>query len=111
MKTVGPGGRGRLLGCIRASRGVRLPFFRLQGAHEATMFSHTDSPPRLRGITWSTVRPVAWRPQYWQGQAARARTALRGILRRWTARGVRVSRVNAGTPGRANAGASGWGAP
>ena len=60
MNTVGPGGRGRLCGCIRASRGVRLPFLRLQGAQEATMFSHTDSPPRLRGITWSTVRPVAW---------------------------------------------------
>ena len=60
MKTVGPGGRGRLSGCIRASRGVRFPFFRLQGAQEATMFSHTDSPPRLRGITWSTVRLVAF---------------------------------------------------
>ena len=65
MKTVGPGGRGRLSGCIRASRGVRFPFFRLQGAHEATMFSHTDWPPRLRGITWSTVSPEASRPQYW----------------------------------------------
>ena len=66
MNTVGPGGRGRLVGCIGASRGIRLPFLRLQGAQAATMFSHTDSPPRLRGITWSTVRPEASWPQYWQ---------------------------------------------
>ena len=57
MKTVGPGGRGRLRGCMRISCGMRLPLRRLQEAQEATMFSQTDSPPRLRGITWSTVRP------------------------------------------------------
>ena len=51
MKTVGPGGFGRLRGCICASRGRRLPFLRLQGAQEATMFSQIDWPPRLRGIT------------------------------------------------------------
>ena len=56
MKTVGPGGRGFRFGCIRISWGRRLPFLRLQGAQEATMFSQTDSPPRLRGMTWSTVR-------------------------------------------------------
>jgi len=42
MKTVGPGGLGLERGCMLASRGVRLPFFRLHGAHEATMFSQTD---------------------------------------------------------------------
>ena len=52
------------------------------------MFSHTDWPPRLRGITWSTVSPAPWRPQYWQVQASRASTALRVILRRWTSRGT-----------------------
>ena len=46
----------RVHACLR---GVRFPFLRLHGAHEATMFSHTDSPPRLRGMTWSTVRPGA----------------------------------------------------
>ena len=54
------------------------------------MFSQTDCPPRLRGITWSTVRPLAWWPQYWQVQASRASTALRVILRRWTSRGMRT---------------------
>ena len=51
MKTVGPGGLGLDRGCIWISRGRRLPLRRLQDAHEATMFSHTDLPPRLRGIT------------------------------------------------------------
>ncbi len=54
------------------------------------MFSHTDSPPRLRGITWSTVSPGFSEPQYWQVQESRARTALRVILRRWTSRGTRT---------------------
>src|SRR3954462_5969369 len=76
MKTVGPGGRGLRFGCIRISWGRRLPFLRLHGAQEATMFSHTDSPPRLRGMTWSTVRLGLSEPQYWQVQPSRARTAF-----------------------------------
>ena len=33
---------------------------RLHGAHEVTTFSHTESPPRLLGTTWSSVSlPVA----------------------------------------------------
>ena len=90
MKTFGPGGRGAVFGCIWISRGRRLPLRRLQGAQEATMFSQTDSPPRLRGMTWSTVSPLRSLPQYWQVQASRARTALRVILRRWTSRGMRT---------------------
>ena len=66
------------------------------------MFSHTDSPPRLRGITWSTVSPNAWWPQYWQVQASRASTALRVILRRWTSRGMRMYRIRRITQGRSN---------
>src|SRR3954449_643406 len=90
MKTVGPGGLGFELGCIDASRGVRFPFLRLHGAQEATMFSHTDSPPRLRGMTWSTVKPGLLVPQYWHVHESRASTALRVILRRWTSRGMRT---------------------
>jgi hypothetical protein len=36
---------------MRISCGIRFPLRRLQAAQEATMFSQTDSPPRLRGIT------------------------------------------------------------
>ncbi len=54
------------------------------------MLSQADLPPRLLGITWSTVSPVAWWPQYWQVQESRARTALRVILRRCTSRGMRT---------------------
>src|SRR5882724_4151423 len=64
MNTVGPGARGFVRGCILISRGRWLPLRRLQVAHEATMFSQTDLPPRLRGITWSTVRPGLRVPQY-----------------------------------------------
>src|SRR5215210_7483401 len=64
MNTVGPGAVGRVLGCILISRGRRLPLRRLQEAQEATMFSQTDLPPRLRGITWSTVSPGLLEPQY-----------------------------------------------
>src|SRR6266576_6801998 len=88
MKTVGPGGRGFRFGCIRISWGRRLPFLRLQGAQEATMFSQTDSPPRLRGMTWSTVRLGLIEPQYWHVQPSRARTAFRVMRRRWMSRGT-----------------------
>ena len=53
---------------------------RLQLAQAATMFSQTDLPPRLRGITWSTVSPDFLDPQYWQVQESRASTALAGDL-------------------------------
>ena len=100
MKTVGPGGRGSRLGCIRISWGRRLPFLRLQGAQEATMFSQTDSPPRRRGITWSTVRLGLSEPQYWQVQPSRASTALRVIRRRWMSRGTRTKLTSRMTSGR-----------
>ena len=54
------------------------------------MFSQTDLPPRLRGMTWSTVSPGLREPQYWQVQESRASTALRVILRRWASRGIRT---------------------
>src|SRR4051794_31616694 len=90
MKTVGPGALGRVRGCIWISFGSRLPLRRLQEAQDATMFSHTDLPPLLRGITWSTVSPGLVEPQYWQVQESRASTALRVILRRWASRGTRT---------------------
>ena len=37
------------------SCGNRFPLRRLQGAHEVTTFSHVESPPFERGITWSSV--------------------------------------------------------
>ena len=64
MKTVGGGALGEVLGCIWISRGRRLPLRRLHLAQAATMFSHTDLPPLLLGITWSTVKPDFVDPQY-----------------------------------------------
>lgn len=90
MKTVGPGGFGIEAGCISISAGSRFPLRRLQGAQAATMLSQTERPPRLRGITWSTVSPERVLPQYWQVHESRARTALRVILRRCTSRGIRT---------------------
>ena len=52
-------------GCIPASRGVRPPLLRLQGAQAVTIFSHVVRPPRERGITWSKVRSSG-EPHYWQ---------------------------------------------
>src|SRR5205823_8705 len=54
MKSTGAGGRGCRRSVIETSSGVRLPFRRLHGAHDVTTFSQTDSPPRLRGTTWSS---------------------------------------------------------
>ncbi len=88
MKTVGPGALGLRRGCISISRGRRLPLRRLQLAQAATMFSQTDFPPRLLGITWSTVSPELREPQYWQVQASLASTARRVILRLWAWRGI-----------------------
>src|SRR5260221_8286701 len=80
MKTVGGGAFGDFFGCIWISRGRRLPFPRLQLAQAATMFSQTDFPPRLRGITWSTVSPHFVHPQYWQGQEPPAGAAPPVVL-------------------------------
>ena len=49
---------------IPASSGVRSRLGRLHGRHAAATFSHTCSPPRDRGITWSIESAGA--PQYWQ---------------------------------------------
>ena len=53
------------------------------------MFSQSLGPPRLRGITWSTVR---WEvvPQYWHVQESRANTARRVMRRRRWSRGMRT---------------------
>ena len=62
MKSTGAGGRGRAGSTIWISCGSRLPLRRLHGAHEVTTFSQVESPPRERGITWSSVsRPPACR--------------------------------------------------
>ena len=62
---------------------------RLHGAHEATMFSHVESPPFERGMTWSTVR-FDRAPQYWHVHESRAKTARRVILRLCVSRGIRT---------------------
>ncbi len=49
-----------------ASCGSRAPLRRLHGTQAATTFSHDVSPPRERGMTWSTVSAREPRPQYWQ---------------------------------------------
>jgi hypothetical protein len=48
---------------METSCGNRFPFRRLQGAHEVTTFSQIDSPPRLFGTTWSSVRRPLVVPQ------------------------------------------------
>src|SRR5262249_32094444 len=58
-----------------ASCGVRSIFLALHRRHAATTFSHTCSPPRDRGSTWSRFSAAA--PQYWQRHASRAKTARR----------------------------------
>ena len=64
---------------IEASSGRRSPFFRLQGAHAVTTFSQTESPPRERGRTWSSVRCLrpGIAPQYWQVSRSRMKTPRR----------------------------------
>ena len=77
-KSAGEGGFGAEIRRISTSSRRRLPFLRLQGAHEVTTFSQTESPPRLLGTTWSSVSfPVE--PQYWQRQPSRANRARREI--------------------------------
>ena len=87
MKTCGCGARGLIFGIMFAFSGSRSPFLRLHGAHEATMLSHSDEPPLLRGITWSTVR-FERAPQYWHVHPSRAKTARRVIFRRCASRGT-----------------------
>src|SRR5258708_35770660 len=100
MKAVGPGALGVVWGCMWIWRGRRLPLRRLQVAQAATMFSQTDLPPRLRGITWSTVRPDLREPQYWQGHESRASTARPVVFRLGGSRGMRTQLTRAGTSGR-----------
>jgi hypothetical protein len=47
----------------------------LHGRQAATTFSHTCSPPRLRGTTWSMLSAGA--VQYWQRDPSRAKIARR----------------------------------
>src|SRR5207342_1862393 len=86
---TGAGGRGGLRSVIETSSGKRLPLRMLQGAHEVTTFSQTESPPRLRGTTWSRVRRPLVVPQYMQRQPSRAKSARREILR-CSVRGTRT---------------------
>ena len=60
IKSTGAGGRGFVRSSRPLSSSVRLPFLWLHVAHDVTTFSQTDSPPRERGTTWSSVsRPLA----------------------------------------------------
>ena len=65
-----------------ASSGERSRLRRLHGRHAATTLSHTCSPPRLRGTTWSIESACS--PQYWHRWLSRAKTARRlSAVRRW----------------------------
>src|SRR5207244_9821483 len=81
MKSAGCGGFGRRRSVIETSSGRRFPLRRLQGAHEVTTFSQTESPPRLRGTTWSSVSLPALVPQYTQRHSSRAKRARLEIFR------------------------------
>ena len=63
MKSTGAGMCGVRGSDIDASSSVLSPLRRLQGAHAVTTFSHTESPPRERGTTWSSVSRPAVDPQ------------------------------------------------
>src|SRR4051794_41951183 len=102
MKSTGAGARGGLRSGISISCGRRLPLRMLQGAHEVTTFSQTESPPRERGTTWSSVsRPLAV-PQYMQRQPSRANKARRGIFR-FSVRRPRTERASRITYGQGQA--------
>ena len=62
---------------------------RLQAAQAVTTFSHTESPPRERGTTWSSVSREELSPQYAQRQPSRAKSARRE-MRRFTDWGTRT---------------------
>src|SRR6058998_740996 len=87
MKSAGVGGLGVFRSTIADSSSNRSPLRRLHGAQEVTTFSQTESPPRLRGTTWSSVSRPEVVPQYTQRQPSRANRARREIFR-WTARGT-----------------------
>ncbi len=72
----------------------------LQGAHEATTFSHTDVPPRDRGTTWSSVSRFEPEPQYAHAQPSRAKSTRRE-MRRVAPRGTRTYVFSRMTFGRA----------
>src|SRR5262249_19025409 len=56
MKSAGVGAFGGCRSSMLASTRSLSPLRRLHGAHAVTTFSQIDSPPRLRGMTWSSVR-------------------------------------------------------
>lgn len=60
-----------------ASSGVLFPFRLLHFTHAAVRFSHVSSPPRERGIIWSTVRGTSPLPQYWQRCPSRRKIFFR----------------------------------
>ena len=62
------GRRGVRRSFIRASEGVRPPFFRLQVTQQVTMFSQSLRPPCATGTTWSNVSSEVGSDslQYWQ---------------------------------------------
>src|SRR5439155_15583969 len=68
-----------------ASCGVLSIFLALHRRHAATTFSHTWSPPRERGSTWS--RFSAAEPQYWHSHPSRANTA-RLVSGAWARKGT-----------------------
>ena len=102
MKSAGAGGRGCLESRIETSSSERSPLRRLQGAHEVTTFSQTESPPRLFGTTWSSVSRTPLVPQYTHSQPSRAKRARRE-MRRWAARGTRTYVTRRTTCGQGNA--------
>src|SRR6266404_1888072 len=61
------------------------PLRRLQSWQQATRFSQVDSPPRERGITWSSVSSPddMTLQQYWQVLRSRKRMFLRDSARVW----------------------------
>ena len=63
MKSTGAGGPGGFGSSIATSSSERSPLRRLHGEHAVTTLSQTDSPPRLRGTTWSRVRRPPLVPQ------------------------------------------------
>src|SRR5437762_2989610 len=99
MKSAGAGGRGGLRSAIEISSRSRLPLRRLHGAQEVTTFSHTESPPRLRGTTWSSVSRTSVAPQYTHVQESRANSARREIFR-CAARGTRTYELSLITDGQ-----------
>ncbi len=110
MKSTDAGGRGFARSVIETSSGSRLPLRMLHGAHEVTTFSQTESPPRLRGTTWSSVSLPPLVPQYMQRQPSRANSARREILR-WSVLGTRTyctSRITCGRGKATVADLRGW---